>query len=155
MTLTTHTVIGAAIGSAVGQPLLSFSLAFASHLLVDMIPHGDGFIANNFFVQKRKRRQALAYVTIDAVCSVLLLLFLINTKDLESLRALSWGVFGGVLPDVLVGLNDLTRGKYLWWFNRIHFFFHDFFMKRYGDIPLKFALAGQFVFILWLQTRIG
>ena len=33
------------------------------------------------------------------------------------------------------------------WFNWVHFFFHDFFLKRRGDVPLYYALLAQIVLI--------
>lgn len=42
MILATHAIVGAGIAAAVpSQPALGFGLAFASHFLLDMIPHWD------------------------------------------------------------------------------------------------------------------
>ncbi len=39
MTATNHTVTGAVIGAAIGNPWLALPAAFFSHFLIDMLPH--------------------------------------------------------------------------------------------------------------------
>jgi hypothetical protein len=66
----------------------------------------------------------------------------------------TWGIIGGVLPDLLTGVYEITKSKTLKWFNTVHFFFHDYFVKRKGDVPLKYAILGQIVFIALLQSKL-
>lgn len=154
MTLTTHATLGAVIGHATGNPLLAFIFGFISHFLIDMIPHGDTGIADNYKVHKRRRKQALAYVMVDAVFAIFFVLLLANTRDIESMRAYSWGIAGGVLPDLLVGIYEITKTRFLRWFNTLHFLFHDYFVKRKGDVPLYYAIMAQIVLIAYLQTKL-
>lgn len=154
MTLTTHAAIGAAIGSAVGNPVLGFILGAASHFLVDMIPHGDNQLADLFRIHKKKRKLAVAYVTVDAVLAMYLVMtvFLVRTNGTHTAYAAA--VAGSVLPDLLVGLSDLWRTTALKKFCKFHFFFHDFFSRKHGDFPLKYALLGQAIFIAVLLKHI-
>jgi hypothetical protein len=148
MTLTTHAAIGAAIGTVVGNPLLGFVLGGASHFLVDMIPHGDNNLADDFRIEKKKKLP-VAYVTLDAMFSSMLVVFLLALKgdDVSSL-AIGAGVVGSMLPDLLVALSDIfKKNKLLKSYYRFHFFFHDFFSRRYGDTRLSYALFGQICFI--------
>ncbi|MEK7619643.1 MAG: hypothetical protein AAB413_00170 [Patescibacteria group bacterium] len=154
MTLTTHATLGAVIGHATGSPLLAFIFGFISHFLIDMIPHGDTGIADNYKIHKRRRKQALAYVMVDAVFAIFFVLLLANTRDIESMRAYSWGIAGGVLPDLLVGIYEVTKTRLLRWFNTLHFLFHDYFVKRKGDVPLYYAIMAQIVLIAYLQTKL-
>ena len=154
MTLTTHATLGAVIGHAVGNPAIAFVGGFISHFLIDMIPHGDTGIADNYRVHKRRRKQAVAYVMVDAVIAIIFVLLLANTRDIESMRAYSWGIVGGVLPDLLVGIYEVTKTRLLRWFNTFHFFFHDYFVKRKGDVPLYYAIMAQIVLIAYLQTKL-
>lgn len=154
MTLTTHAVIGAVIGQAVGTPFWAFIFGFISHFLVDMIPHGDTGISDNFRVHKRKRKRAVAYVVIDAVIGLFFVLILANTRDLESIRTFSWGIVGSVLPDLIVGLFEVTKAPMLRWFIKLHFFFHDYFTHKKGDVPLYYAIMAQIVLIAYLQTKL-
>lgn len=154
MTLTAHAAMGAVIGEAVGNPLLGFVIAIAVHFLVDIVPHGDTFISNNFRVLKRRRKQALAYVTADAICAILFVLFIVNVRDVALIRPISLAIAGSVLPDLLVGLFDITKSRYLRWISRLHFAFHNIVIKRYGDVPLRYSLVAQAILILVLQARL-
>jgi hypothetical protein len=154
MTLTTHATLGAVIGHAVGNPVIAFVFGFISHYLIDMVPHGDTGLSDNFRVHKHKQTQAVAYVAVDAVVALLFVLLLANTRDIDSMRTFTWGIVGGVLPDLLVGLYDITKTPLLKWHNWMHFFFHDFFVKRRGEVPLYYALLAQIVLIAYLQTKL-
>lgn len=154
MTLTTHATIGAVIGHAVGIPFWAFIFGFISHFLVDMIPHGDTGLSDNFRVHKRKRKRAVAYVVVDAIIALFFVLILANTRDLESIRTFSWGIAGSVIPDLIVGLFEVTKTPALRWFIRLHFYFHDFFVHRKGDVPLYYAIMAQIVLIAYLQTKL-
>lgn len=150
MTLTTHAAIGAAIGSAVGNPFIGFILGLLSHFLVDMIPHGDTQLADLFRIHKKRRKLLVAYVTVDAVLAMYLVMavFLVRTDGTHI--AFAAAVAGSMLPDFLVGLGDLWRFGPLKKFVKLHFFFHDFFSRSRGDVPLRYALLGQMVAILIL-----
>ena len=154
MTLTTHATLGAVIGRAVGNPLWAFIFGFISHFIIDMIPHGDTGLADNYKVKKVRRKRALAYVMVDAVVAILFILVLANTRDIDSMRTFSWGIAGSVLPDLIIGVYEITKTKYLVWFNKLHFYFHDFFVKRKGDVPLYYAILAQIVLIAYLQTKL-
>ncbi|HBP00135.1 MAG: hypothetical protein UU48_C0001G0102 [Candidatus Uhrbacteria bacterium GW2011_GWF2_41_16] len=154
MTLTTHATMGAVIGHAILNPIAAFVTGFIVHLLVDMIPHGDCDLADNFRIHKRNRKRAMAYVMVDAIIAMVFVMILFNVKDIVSIRNFTWGIVGSVLPDLLVGLYDLTKSRYLRWFFHLHFFFHNFWVKRKGDVPLYYALLAQLVLIAYLQTKL-
>ncbi len=154
MTLTTHATLGAVIGHAVGNPAIAFVLGFISHFLIDMIPHGDTGISDNFRVHKTRQTQAVAYVAVDAIVALMFVLLLANTRDIDSVRTFTWGIVGSVLPDLMVGLYEVTKTPLLRWFNTMHFYFHDFFVKRRGEVPLYYALLAQVVLIAYLQTKL-
>ena len=154
MTLTTHATLGAVIAGIVGNPALAFIFGFISHFAVDIIPHGDTGMSDNFRVHKCKRKRAVAYVLVDGVIAMFFVLLLANTRDIDSMRTFTWGIVGGVLPDLLVGLYEITKTPLLRWFNTIHFFFHDLIVRKKGDVPLYYALMAQIVLIAYLQTKI-
>src|SRR3989344_41145 len=149
MMITTHTAIGAVIGQAVGHPVLGFILGFISHFIVDMIPHGDSGMADNFFVLKQRRKQAIAFAAIDAIVAIGLVLLLANTKDIFSIRNFTWGIIGGVLPDLLVAISIVYKNTLLKKFVAVHFYFHDYFVKKRGDVPLYYAILAQIVLIAY------
>jgi hypothetical protein len=154
MTLTTHAAIGAALGSAVGDPLVGFVLGALSHFLVDMIPHGDNQLADLFRIHKKYRKVAVAYVTVDAIIAMYMVMAVFLGRTDGTHTAFAAAVAGSVLPDLLVGLSDLLPAKALKKFYKFHFYFHDFFSRRYGDVKLKYALAGQALVIAILLKHI-
>lgn len=153
MTITTHTAIGAVIGFSLGNPLVGFFIGLGSHFLVDMIPHGDTNLAKKFRINKRKRG-AVTFVTVDAIIALYIILGLSNLPIPTSQTAFTVAVAGSIMPDLIIGLHDLTKSKYLKWFVKLHFFFHDFFSKKYGDIKLGYALVGQAVIVVFLLNLI-
>lgn len=154
MTLTTHATIGAVIGQVSGNPILAFVFGFISHFIVDMIPHGDTGLSDNFRIFKRKRKQAVAYSVLDGIFALFFVLLLANMKDINNMQLYTWGIIGSVLPDLLVGFYEISKVRWLKKFNQIHFWFHDFFVKKRGDVPLKYALIAQVVIIVYLQSKI-
>ncbi len=154
MTLTTHATLGAVIGHAVGNPVWAFILGFISHFAIDMVPHGDTGLADNYKIHKVNRKRAVAYVVIDGIIALFFVLILANTRDIASMNTFSWGIVGSVLPDLIIGVYEITKTPLLEWFNKLHFFFHDFFVKRKGDVPLYYALLAQIVLIAYLQTKL-
>lgn len=149
MTLTTHAAIGAAIGAKLGDPTLGFSLGVASHFLVDMIPHGDVRLLA-WYRASQKRKRAVGYVAADAAVACWLVFFLLHLADYKNRTAFSYAIAGSVLPDVLVGMYDVTKHEALRPFVRLHFFFHNFFSKKYGDVKLRYALVAQAAVIFFL-----
>jgi hypothetical protein len=151
MTTTTHTAIGAVIGTLVGTPVLGFFLGVLSHYLVDMIPHGDMHMreANNL-VNKTNERRAHLFVIADIICAITLVVILgsILPNDVTKSSLYAASIFGSILPDVLVGLNDLVKTKVGRKHTHIHFLFHDFFCRKFGDPQLRHALVVQGIFIV-------
>lgn len=150
MTLTTHAVIGAVIGAATGNPLLAFTAGFISHFLVDIIPHGDRELYNNH-KSKTKHRRAYAYVTVDAIVAIIVVALMIASSHHTLSMPIALGIIGSVLPDLLIGLYEGFHIKSLTWFHRFHFFFHNMASDKYGDVPLRYALVGQLMFVVLVQ----
>jgi len=149
MTLSTHTAIGALIGGSIGNPLLGFIIGFISHLLVDMIPHGDAGLRKKYH-SRQARKAGLAYVSIDGAMAILLLLVFFNLIDFDSRFVFTAAVAGSVLPDILVGVYELTKQRFLGRFVKMHVYFHDYFVNRYGDVKLLHGIVGQTVFLVIL-----
>jgi hypothetical protein len=154
MTLTTHATIGAVIGKATGNPLLAFVFGILSHYLVDIIPHGDTGLSDNFRIKKKNRKRAVAYTMVDACVCIFFILMIANTKDIASMQTFTWGIAGAILPDFLVGLYELTKSPLLAWQYKIHFYFHDLLVNRKGDVPLYYSVLAQIVLISYLQTKL-
>ena len=155
MFITTHAAIGALIGEQFpNHPLFAFVFGMASHFLTDIIPHGDSNLYKGFITGSKVKR-AIAYVVIDAVAALFFVLFLFNTRVFDHRLAISLGIVGGVLPDLIVALYEVFRLPGLRWFHRLHFFFHDMVSSRRGDLPFASGFAMQLVFLAALISRIG
>jgi hypothetical protein len=149
MTLTTHVAIGAGIGAVVGEPALGFVLGAVSHFLVDMIPHGDTGLADRYY-NNNEKLAPVAYATADgALAIILLMVFMAIKPDNIANTPFAAAVIGSVLPDLMVGLADvLKKNRALKAYRKFHFFFHDYFSRRYGDVKLRYAIVAQAAFVL-------
>lgn len=151
MTLTTHAVIGALIGGVTGNPALALGLGFGSHFLVDIIPHGDREIYEGHKTKTAQKR-AIAFVITDAAAAIIVVALMITSSTSHGLSLpVALGIVGSVLPDFINGIYEAWEVHALEWFNKLHFFFHNMISDRLGDVPLRYGLLGQFVFIVLVQ----
>jgi hypothetical protein len=106
LTLTTHGVVGGAIVSLIPtHPVLGLCLAFASHYLLDGIPHWDYRIRSAALVSVAPMKYDTALLTdaitisADAVLGVALALLLFAIRG--SIALVACGALAAILPDVL------------------------------------------------------
>ncbi|MDQ5919785.1 MAG: hypothetical protein QG668_512 [Patescibacteria group bacterium] len=138
-------VIGGGVAMAVfpGQPFFAFIVGVIVHLLIDMIPHGDADLYEQY-VSGERARFAIAYTVLDALAGLLLTIFLLTREVPSSVReSIAWGITGGVLPDILVGLRQILPHSLLERAYTIHTFFHNGVTKRLGDVPLWVGIGVQ------------
>jgi hypothetical protein len=155
MFITTHAAIGALIGENLpGSPWLAFFLALLSHFVADIIPHGDSDLYKGF-VSGSKVKKAIAYVTIDAIVALILIIWLFNQEVFVDKKAVSYGIVAGVLPDLLVAGYELFKLRALRAFTKFHFFFHNMISSRKGDLPFAWGMAMQIVVLLVIVSRLG
>lgn len=154
MFITTHAALGALAAEMIPtHPILAFFIGMATHFISDIIPHGDSGLYKGY-VSGSKVKRAVAYVVIDGVVAILFVLFLFNTQVFDHRLAISMGIAGGVLPDLLVAVYELFRVKGLRWFHRVHFFFHNMISGRYGDLAFPAGFGMQLLFLAALFTRL-
>ena len=167
MFLTTHAAAGILIGRYVNDPLAVFGLSFASHFVLDFIPHGDEELYHDeeWKVNNRYRR-ALIINAIDIVVLAYMTLFAITAPGETTSRLMLVGILGGILPDFLsflfpvihkrmswlflvrwlykltkpTGLRYLVRGQD-WFHNLLH---HEIIRR---DIPFLAGLSMQIVLV--------
>ena len=154
MFLAVHAAVGAIAGNSVKTPETAFLLGFISHFFLDMIPHGDEAMLEGYESGRAKRR-AILYVTADFVATIFLVAFFYWRSDFFHPGFVAMGITGGVLPDFLVGVAQITRpsgrrwmGRQLRRFQSFHVRNHHFLIGhlRHGkDIPLRYGLAIQLV----------
>ena len=125
-----HTAIGVAIGLAVPNPYLAFGIGVISHHVADAVPHFDpgSFLLDQPWHMRTARefsRRDWLMVAIDAVLSLILLLGTFIYLPSERWMAVSAGVFGALLPDLVHNVpfwsGKLRKISWIaWWQDHIH-----------------------------------
>ncbi len=152
MLVATHVIIGAVIGLcfAPDHAFFALILAFTTHFLIDMIPHGDAELYKKYLRGKDVNR-ALTYVVLDVIGSILLATLILTRPMEASVReVVAWGIVGGVLPDLLVGIYEQFHLSVFEGFHRFHLWFHNLATKRVGDISFWNGIVMQSVVIAGL-----
>ncbi|MEA1929295.1 MAG: hypothetical protein U9M92_00165 [Patescibacteria group bacterium] len=158
MVLSTHAVTGAAVASLVpANPVLGFALAFASHFVLDAIPHWEYHLSSTQV--PRGGDQLEKYVKIgpaflgdlmktgaDFFLGALLALLLFYPASGIDLRALLLGVIGGVLPDFFQFVFWRWRPFWLNHLQRLHHWAHA--KKGLDNSPLIGVLSQVAVIIV-------
>ncbi len=154
MFVTTHALLGALVAEQVPhEPWLAFVLGMATHFLSDIIPHGDTAMYKGY-ISGSKVKRAIAYAAIDSCVAIATVLFLFNTKFFENRFSISMGIIGGILPDFLVAVYEVFRFKWLRWFHRLHFYFHNLICSHHGDMAFSSGFAMQMIFLAALISRV-
>lgn len=98
MFLTTHAVVGIFISQQTNNPLLAFILAFISHFILDIIPHGDEELGD---LARLGKKRIYLWSLGDFFVLVIMIGFLYTTTDLPRIAVTSAGVIGSILPDLI------------------------------------------------------
>lgn len=149
MFLTTHAVLGAIAGEFAPHPAIAFFMGIVTHLLSDMIPHGDSNLYENY-KNKSSVAKSIAYVVIDAIISIFVVIWMFTSLPVDNAYNRAFGILGGLLPDLLVGLSEFVKFSLLSKFVKLHFYFHNFFTSRHKDISLHEGLTLQMFFLVFL-----
>lgn len=149
MTVSTHMAVGASIGLIIQNPILGFSLGFISHILLDIIPHGDSKMAERLKVHGQKV-VPYTYGVLDYISSYYILLAFLNIATINNMFAFTAAIAGSLLPDLLVVVHEASRGRLFKKFNDFHFLFHDMLVKKTGDIKLFYGISYQAIIIFTL-----
>lgn len=107
-----HALTGAAIGLAVQRPLLVIPLAFASHFLLDMLPHFGGH------VYQWGHKTFTKIIAVDGIATATAIILIILIAPALAASVLL-GVFFAMLPDALL-VHYYTTGKKPHWFHNFH-----------------------------------
>jgi len=125
MFLTIHASAGIFIGSQTQNPWLAVILGFISHLILDIIPHGDSGIGKHWPRRVKIKRMALIEVA-DTLGIILMTYYLVSHNFIALSPAVIAAIIGTALPDYIWGFYDLTGWKILGWISsRILMYLHD------------------------------
>ncbi len=153
MYLSVHTPTSILIGSQINQPLLAFLIAFVAHLLFDIIPH-DPIVTGKWnwgqYQGWQKILKVLFILFFDLAFLCLFLICLYLSKKINFSASIIWAIIGGILPDVVWGLDEVFNGKIkiLKIFHQFHSHFIHSLISKSFHIPLKFAILIQSLFFI-------
>ena len=147
MFITVHAAAGGAIGQFIHEPWLAFGIGFASHFVLDMIPHGDeGIIKWKWF--KTVRNRIIAASALDFLALLCISSIWLYTVPAAQFPGMVYGMAGAILPDALWGFHELTGAPFLNWYRRLHSNMHDIFKSKLNikqgffiQIPLLIILT--------------
>lgn len=141
MVLSTHAVVGTIVATTfTTNPYLAFCIAFASHFILDPIPHWDYKLhslqkdtennINHDMVFGKTFLFDLLRIGTDAliglIVSIILVLYILKISTLSVILA---SVIGGILPDPLQFLYWKTRSKLLLPLHKFHVWIHGRSLK--------------------------
>ncbi len=124
MYLTVHGATALALARLSPNPLVGFVLGLVSHVVLDVIPHGDEL--PRYYTGPRKLRRIFGAGVLDGlVLSFFLVIYVWTTPNVNLSLALA-SVLGAVLPDALQALYFITEKPPGWlqalqrWHRSIH-----------------------------------
>ena len=167
MFLTTHAAAGIFIAEHVHNPYAVFGLAFASHFVLDFIPHGDEHLYHDQeWKILKKYKRAVVVNFLDLLGLVGLIFWAIHHPTDTTGKLMMFGIIGSILPDFLSYLFPVLHDRLSWLFlvrwlytltkptglrylvraqDWIHNVLHHEIIRR--DIPFLAGLTLQVVFV--------
>jgi hypothetical protein len=151
MTITNHALTGALIAVSVGQPAIAVPLAFASHFVLDAIPHFGISKDLNKRNQSRLFNTILIVDMIIASCLFLLAIWL-HSVFAVSLLAVWAAMFAAICPDLIWGYRfyrekhgetDIPMNLFSRFHSRIQWF------ERPTGLSVEFAWMVLIPLVLW------
>ena len=135
MILMTHGIVGAALGSLVpGHPVVALAIGFASHFVLDAIPHWD------YKLRSRSENTAqplsediklgkdfifdLVKIGFDILGGVVIVAALFSSSGRDTFSVLAAGLIGGILPDILQFAYFKLRWRWLRQLQSFHLWIH-------------------------------
>lgn len=174
MFLTTHAAAGILISSHVNDPAAVFGLAFASHFVLDFVPHGDEHLYHDEDWKINKKYRRVILINLLDMAGVLGLIAWSVYHPLPiSQNLILLGILGSLLPDFLSYLFPVIHERLSWlfvirWFYRLtkptgmrylvrgqnwlHNVLHHELVSR--DIPLSLGIVMQVVLIAIFLSQV-
>jgi hypothetical protein len=164
MILTPHAIVGAALANLFpNDPALGFGLAFASHYVLDMMPHTD-YDISGFLDTKNKTVKSIFKETKSALHLLLIvadfifaifLCFLIFVRNRQSLILTLVGIIGGLLPDFFQLLYYKFKCQPWTFFQKIHDRLHALIKvknEKFWGILFQFVVP-IFVLVIYFLVK--
>jgi len=148
MFLTVHATAGVIVGQQTGNLYLAFLAGVISHIVLDIIPHGDQDLvkSNEKFkpeeIKKLRNITLLDVFTMTILLSAIYLTGLINSSQVWPVLL---AVTGAILPDFLSGIYALTNWRWLRWQFQFQYKLH--YLLGGFTINLRQGLIVQTIFL--------
>jgi len=160
MFITVHAAAGVIIGKQVNHKVWAFVLAFLSHFILDIIPHGDEVLEKKFFGIKvkdiAKERLMALYGSIDAVVLAFYLIFIFKTYSFAQNDPVNLAIIGAILPDLLVAIYKIKNFKWLKWFYLLHTYNHRLITEKIKYVmPLKLGILLETALLIFFTSIIS
>ncbi|MBI3572702.1 MAG: hypothetical protein HY092_00685 [Candidatus Kerfeldbacteria bacterium] len=115
--LTTHAAAGILISHYVRSPIEVFGLAFASHFVLDFVPHGDEQLYHDEEWRSGRRYRRVAIINaIDVTVMAAMALWAIANNPLPNSHLMLIGILGSIIPDFLSHLFPVVHKRLSWLF---------------------------------------
>ena len=146
MILTTHALVGAAIGKNINNPLIIVPLSLASHYILDFFRHGDYLDDNSKF------REVAWKVAFDLSIGLVIILgyLFFSHSSFKTMTNILIGTFFSLLPDLFTLLYWNVKIGFLKKLYDFHNWIHDYFYPK----PLIWSLRNAINDILFSSLAI-
>ncbi len=119
---TPHVAVAAAIATKIPNPFISIPLSFASHFILDMIPHWNPHINREIKKFGKPTKKSVQIITVDSVFALVFGVFVASraTTNMQFFNIMACS-FVGVIPDVVeapyyfLGKKDEIIEKWIKW----------------------------------------
>jgi len=149
---TPHVFIGAAIATAIPNPFIAIPLAFASHFIMDMVPHWNPHLNTEMDMFGKTTRRSTAITAIDSTLALVsgsFIAYQALPNFGQAILVLAC-CFASVLPDVIEGPYFFLKMKSKWVTKWI-----TFQKSLQNDTAWYWGLATQLItiaaVIFWLK----
>jgi hypothetical protein len=148
MLIITHAVTGAVVGQIVRSSPLAFIISVVLHFIMDMVPHGDSSDYAKYKETGKVPKSQTFQLFFDSLVVIGFTVYILAFRIEASWWPTFWGILGGVLPDMLVGVHECRPNKATKLSHQVHFYFHDIIIKRWKDIRFRYAVVLQILAII-------
>lgn len=151
MLTTAHLLLGAAIGKATNNPVLTIVLAFSTHYILDAIPHYSPKPLENFreYGIRESSKMELFWKSVEPALGIIVTAILIFHFNSAKAVPMVLGSFFGWLPDLMVLLDwkfGIPRPKPIAKFEE-KFHHHTTFLKSLA--PFLFVSISCLIYLLF------
>jgi hypothetical protein len=102
---TPHVAVGAAIATAIPNPLIAIPLAFGSHFILEQVPHWNPHLNTELKKHGKITKQSMQIIIFDSSLALILGSWIAYQALPDTAHALTifFACFASVLPDVVEG----------------------------------------------------